>query len=97
MKMILSCLVVLCVLLTSCVAVQPVPANDGTSTAEPMEDATPTEGSASTEAVAETGAYLRENLGESLVEIIDVDTLENDLVAYLLSDSDDGETNEMAG
>jgi hypothetical protein len=32
---------------------------------------------------AETGIYLRENLGESLVEIIDVDALEQDLVAYL--------------
>jgi hypothetical protein len=34
----------------------------------------------------ETGAYLRENLGEGLVEIIDVDALEHDLVAYLQAD-----------
>lgn len=34
-------------------------------------------------AAADTGTYLRENLGESLVEIIDVETLEQDLVAYL--------------
>ena len=37
-------------------------------------------------AAAETGAYLRENLGESLVDIIDVDALEQDLVAYLQTD-----------
>lgn len=37
-------------------------------------------------AAAETGAYLRENLGESLVEIIDVETLEQDLVDYLRED-----------
>jgi hypothetical protein len=34
-------------------------------------------------AIADTGDYLRENLGESLVEIIDVESLEHDLVAYL--------------
>jgi hypothetical protein len=37
-------------------------------------------------AAAETGTYLRENLGESLVEIIDVETLEQDLMAYLQED-----------
>jgi hypothetical protein len=37
-------------------------------------------------ASAETGDYLRENLGESLVEIIDVDTLERDLIDYLHED-----------
>jgi hypothetical protein len=40
-------------------------------------------------AAAETGAYLRENLGESLVDVIDVDALEQDLVDYL--QGDDGE------
>jgi hypothetical protein len=40
-------------------------------------------------AAAETGIYLRENLGESLVEIIDVEALEQDLVEYL---NDEGET-----
>jgi multidrug efflux pump subunit AcrA (membrane-fusion protein) len=40
-------------------------------------------------AVAETGAYLRENLGDSLIEIIDVEALERDLVDYL---NDEGET-----
>ena len=35
---------------------------------------------------AETGTYLRENLGESLVEVIDVDALEHDLTEYLQSD-----------
>jgi hypothetical protein len=40
-------------------------------------------------AAAETGAYLRENLGESLVEIIDVETLEQDLVAYLQVQEDE--------
>jgi hypothetical protein len=39
-------------------------------------------------AAAETGVYLRENLGEALVEIIDVDTLEQDLVDYLQEDED---------
>jgi hypothetical protein len=34
-------------------------------------------------AATDTGAYLRENLGESLVEIIDVEALELDLVEYL--------------
>jgi hypothetical protein len=41
-------------------------------------------------AATETGAYLRENLGESLVDIIDVETLEHDLVDYLQSDEGDG-------
>jgi len=34
-------------------------------------------------AETETGGYLRENLGEALVELIDVEELERDLVAYL--------------
>ncbi len=34
-------------------------------------------------AFTDTGDYLRENLGESLVEIIDVDSLEQDLINYL--------------
>jgi hypothetical protein len=34
----------------------------------------------------ETGVYLRENLGESLIDVIDVDALEHDLTAYLQSD-----------
>jgi hypothetical protein len=34
----------------------------------------------------ETGIYLRENLGESLVELIDVESLEQDLVDYLRED-----------
>ena len=37
-------------------------------------------------AKTETGVYLRENLGESLVDVIDVDALEQDLVDYLQSD-----------
>src|ERR687889_1568654 len=37
-------------------------------------------------AKAETGVYLRENLGESLIDVIDVDALEQDLVDYLQSD-----------
>jgi hypothetical protein len=37
-------------------------------------------------AKTETGIYLRENLGESLVDVIDVDALEQDLVGYLQSD-----------
>lgn len=41
-------------------------------------------------AATETGAYLRENLGEGLVDIIDVETLEQDLIAYLQSDEGDG-------
>ena len=39
-------------------------------------------------AATETGTYLRENLGESLVDIIDVEALEQDLVAYLLQEQD---------
>ena len=34
-------------------------------------------------ATTEGGGYLRENLGEALVEIIDVEALERDLVAFL--------------
>ena len=41
-------------------------------------------------AATETGTYLRENLGESLVDIIDVETLERDLVDYLRLDEGDG-------
>ncbi len=37
-------------------------------------------------AEAETGTYLRENLGESLAEIIDLEALEQDLVEYLRVD-----------
>ena len=37
-------------------------------------------------AEAETGTYLRENLGESLAEIIDLETLQQDLVEYLRTD-----------
>jgi hypothetical protein len=32
---------------------------------------------------AETGAYLRENLGDALAEVIDLDALETDLIGYL--------------
>ena len=41
-------------------------------------------------AAAETGTYLRENLGESLVDVIDVDALEQDLVAWLQGDGGEG-------
>ncbi len=41
-------------------------------------------------AASETGAYLRENLGEGLVDVIDVDALERDLIEYLQSDEGDG-------
>ena len=34
-------------------------------------------------AAAEAGGYLRENLGEALVELIDVEALEAEIVAYL--------------
>jgi hypothetical protein len=37
-------------------------------------------------AAAEAARYLRENLGEALVEVVDVEALERDLIAYL----DDG-------
>jgi len=36
-------------------------------------------------AAAETGRYLRENLGEALVELIDVEALEGEVVAFLAS------------
>lgn len=39
-------------------------------------------------AALETGAYLRENLGESLAEIIDVESLEQDLIDYLQEDEE---------
>jgi hypothetical protein len=34
-------------------------------------------------AAAETGRYLRENLGEALAELIDVEALETDIAAFL--------------
>jgi hypothetical protein len=34
-------------------------------------------------AAADTGVYLRENLGESLIELIDVDALEHEIVTFL--------------
>ena len=37
-------------------------------------------------AATETGSYLRENLGDALTDVIDVDALEQDLVAYLQED-----------
>ena len=40
-------------------------------------------------AAAEGGAYLRENLGEALEDVIDVDALTGDLVAYLTAGSGD--------
>ena len=40
-------------------------------------------------ATAETSHYLRENLGEGLIDIIDVDALEQDLIAYLQSDPEE--------
>ena len=43
-------------------------------------------------AMAETGTYLRENLGEHLANIIDLDALVQDLVAYLQSDEGGAET-----
>lgn len=40
-------------------------------------------------AATETGIYLHENLGESLAEVIDVESLKRDLIDYLQSDSED--------
>ena len=37
-------------------------------------------------ATAEAGGYLRENLGEALVELVDVEALEADLVAFLAAE-----------
>jgi hypothetical protein len=34
-------------------------------------------------AAAETGSYLRENLGEALAEMIDLDALETEIVSFL--------------
>jgi hypothetical protein len=39
-------------------------------------------------AAEETGSYLRENLGDALTDIIDVDALEHDLIAYLQEDGE---------
>lgn len=41
-------------------------------------------------AATDVGGYLRENLGEALVEIIDVEALERDLVAYLADQDEPG-------
>ena len=38
-------------------------------------------------AEAEGGSYLRENLGEILEEVIDVEALEQDLVGYLVAEA----------
>ncbi|MDQ3693351.1 MAG: hypothetical protein M3464_06965 [Chloroflexota bacterium] len=40
----------------------------------------------------EAGSYLRENLGEILTEVIDVEALEQDLVRYLIAESEPGES-----
>jgi hypothetical protein len=40
-------------------------------------------------AATETGRYLRENLGEALAELIDVDALEREIVAFLSASSPD--------
>jgi hypothetical protein len=34
-------------------------------------------------AAAETGSYLRENLGEALAEVIDLDALETEIISFL--------------
>ena len=34
-------------------------------------------------AESETGRYLREHLGEALVDVVDVEALETDIIAYL--------------
>jgi hypothetical protein len=34
-------------------------------------------------AAADTGTYLRENLGEALIELIDIDALEHEIVTFL--------------
>jgi len=39
-------------------------------------------------AAVEAGVYLRENLGEALTEVIDVEILEQDLIAYLNAPGD---------
>ena len=41
-------------------------------------------------AASVTGAYLRENLGEGLVDVIDVDALERDLIDYMQSEAGGG-------
>jgi hypothetical protein len=40
-------------------------------------------------AAAETGRYLRENLGEALVDLIDVEALEGEIVAFLAGPAPD--------
>lgn len=42
-------------------------------------------------AEAEVGSYLRENLGEILAEVIDVETLEQDVIGYLAAEAASGE------
>jgi len=40
-------------------------------------------------AAAETGRYLRENLGEALVDLIDAEALEGEIVAFLAGPDQD--------
>jgi hypothetical protein len=40
-------------------------------------------------AITETGRYLRENLGEALVDLIDVDALEREIIEFLSSPTSD--------
>jgi hypothetical protein len=40
-------------------------------------------------AAAETGRYLRENLGDALVDLIDVEALEGEIVAFLAGPDQD--------
>lgn len=42
-------------------------------------------------AEAEIGSYLRENLGEILAEVIDVEMLEQDVIGYLAAEAASGE------
>jgi hypothetical protein len=40
-------------------------------------------------AITETGRYLRENLGDALVDLIDIDALEREIIEFLSSTSSD--------
>ncbi len=40
-------------------------------------------------AATDAGGYLRENLGPALVEVVDVETLEQDLLVYLVEPATD--------
>lgn len=48
-------------------------------------------------ALTDAGGYLRENLGEALAELIDLDALHGDLVAYLAAEAEGSAPSAQTG